>query len=60
MQKIIDQLNKEWVEKVVEREHWKKAMQKGLDDYITMMKEQGLPGEEFPKFAIVYLKENQK
>jgi hypothetical protein len=60
LHKIIDQLNKEWVEKVAEREHWKKAMQQGLDDYITMMKEQGLPGEEFLKFATVYLKEHQK
>jgi hypothetical protein len=39
---------------VAEREHWKKVMQQGLDDYITMMKEQDLPVEEFLKFAIVY------
>jgi len=41
-------------------ERWVKAVQPVLDDYVTMTKSKGLPGDEVLKFALGYLKENQK
>ena len=43
-----------------EGERWVKAVQPVLNDYVTMAKSKGLPGDEVLKFAIDYLKENQK
>jgi TRAP-type C4-dicarboxylate transport system substrate-binding protein len=41
-------------------ERWVKAVQPVLDDYVTMAKSKGLPGDEVLKFAVGYLKEHQK
>jgi len=87
MQKIIEQVNAEWIEKVgkawdgideagkafalkqggkvvtlskEEGEKWVKAVQPVLADYVKMTKEKGLPGDEALKFALDYLKKNQK
>ena len=43
-----------------EGDSWVKAVQSVLADYVKMTKEKGLPGEEVLKFALDYLKENQK
>jgi len=87
MQKTIEQVNAEWIEKTgktwdgideagkafslkqgnkvitlskQEGENWVKAVQPVLADYVKMTKEKGLPGEEVLKFALDYLKKNQK
>jgi len=87
IQKIIDKLDEEWVEKVAwtwdevdkegkdfalkrgnkiitlshaEGERWKKAVQPVLDNYVKMTKANGLPGDEVLKFALDYIKKNQK
>ncbi len=41
-------------------ERWVKAVQPVLDDYVTMAKSKGLPGDEVLKFALGYLKDHQK
>jgi TRAP-type C4-dicarboxylate transport system substrate-binding protein len=43
-----------------EGQRWVKAVQPVLDDYVKMTKEKGLPGDEVLKFALNYLKKNQK
>ncbi len=43
-----------------EGENWVRAVQPVLADYVKMTKEKGLPGEEVLKFALDYLKKNQK
>ncbi len=43
-----------------EGERWKKAVQPVLDNYVRMTKAQGLPGDEVLKFALDYIKKNQK
>ncbi len=43
-----------------EGENWVKAVQPVLADYVNMTKEKGLPGDEVLKFALDYLKKNQK
>jgi TRAP-type C4-dicarboxylate transport system substrate-binding protein len=43
-----------------EGERWKKAVQPVLDDYVTMTKSKGLPGDEVLKFALDYLRQYQK
>jgi TRAP-type C4-dicarboxylate transport system substrate-binding protein len=43
-----------------EGERWQKAVRPVLDDYVKMTKEKGLPGDEVLKFALDYLKKNQK
>ena len=43
-----------------EGENWVKAVQPVLADYVKMAKEKGLPGDEVLKFALDYLKKNQK
>jgi TRAP-type C4-dicarboxylate transport system substrate-binding protein len=87
MQKIIEKVNSEWVERVgktwdeidasgksfsqkqggkvttlskAEGDRWVKAVQPVLNDYVTMAKSKGLPGDEVLKFALDYLKANQK
>jgi TRAP-type transport system periplasmic protein len=87
MQKIIERVNEEWIEKVgktwdgideagkafalkqggkvntlskEEGENWVKAVQPVLADYVKMTKEKNLPGDEVLKFALDYLKKNQK
>jgi TRAP-type C4-dicarboxylate transport system substrate-binding protein len=87
MQKTIEKVNAEWVEKIgkawddidrsgkafalkqgikvftlskEEGARWVKAVQPVLDDYVKMTKEKGLPGDEVLKFALDYLKKNQK
>ena len=87
MQKIIEKVNAEWIERVgktwdgidesgkafsqkqggkvvtlpkEEGERWVKAVQPVLADYVTMAKSKGLPGDEVLKFALDYLKANQK
>lgn len=87
MQKIIEKVNAEWIERVgkawneidesgkafsqkqggkvvtlskEEGERWVKAVQPVLNDYVTMAKSKGLPGDEVLKFALDYLKANQK
>ena len=87
MQKIIEKVNAEWIEKVgkawdeidksgqafalkqggnvitlskEEGKRWVKAVQPVLDDYVTMTKSKGLPGDEVLKFALNYLKKHQK
>jgi TRAP-type C4-dicarboxylate transport system substrate-binding protein len=39
---------------------WVKAVQPVLDGYVKMTKEKGLPGDQVLKFAVDYLKKNQK
>ena len=87
MQKIIEKVNAEWIERVgktwdaidasgkafalkqggkvttlskEEGARWVKAVQPVLNDYVTMAKSKGLPGDEVLKFALDYLKANQK
>jgi TRAP-type transport system periplasmic protein len=87
MQKIIEKVNAEWIERVgktwdeidasgkafsqkqggkvvtlskEEGDRWVKAVQPVLNDYVTMAKSKGLPGDEVLKFALDYLKANQK
>ncbi|HVP80663.1 MAG TPA: TRAP transporter substrate-binding protein [Thermodesulfobacteriota bacterium] len=87
MQKAIEQVNAEWIEKTgktwdgideagkafslkqgnkvvtlskEEGDNWVKAVQPVLADYVKMTKEKGLPGDEVLKFALDYLKKNQK
>jgi TRAP-type transport system periplasmic protein len=43
-----------------EGDRWVKAVQPVLNDYVTMAKSKGLPGDEVLKFALDYLKANQK
>ncbi len=43
-----------------EQERWVKAVRPVLDDYVKRTKAKGLPGDEVLKFALDYLKKNQK
>jgi TRAP-type C4-dicarboxylate transport system substrate-binding protein len=87
MQKIIEKVNAEWIERVgktwdeidasgkafsqkqggkvvtlskEEGDRWVKAVQPVLNDYVTMAKSKDLPGDVVLKFALDYLKANQK
>ena len=42
-----------------EDERWARAVRPILDDYVTSMKEKGLPGEEALKFCVIQLKKLQ-
>ncbi len=43
-----------------EGQRWVKAVQPVLDDYVKAAKSKGLPGDQVLKFALDYLKKNQK
>ena len=43
-----------------EGDRWVKAVQPVLDEYVKTAKAKGLPGDEVLKFALDYLKKNQK
>lgn len=43
-----------------ESDRWAKAVQPVLNDYVKMTKSKGLPGDEVLKFALDFIKKNQK
>jgi TRAP-type C4-dicarboxylate transport system substrate-binding protein len=45
---------------VSDGDRWVKAVQPVLDDYVKAAKAKGLPGDQVLKFALDYLKKNQK
>jgi len=86
-QKVIEEVNKEWIEKTgkvwdevdaagkafltkqggktitlsaKEGDRWRKAVKPVLDEYVKMTNSKGLPGDQVLKFALDYLKQNQK